>query len=992
MRSRRARYVTVCQQSLVTAAVLVVAVSAAGVRTLDIVPAPSAPTGAQASGLVTPDDATVLRERERRTPAPAPVEPATVDTAPVTPEVKEVAVRGVRGPAGGATEPEAEPKAEPQPEPTRLVARSAAQPVEGYATVGVTWKSGADYDEDQIAVQLRTKDGGRWSRWSPAEYHDEHAPEPSEAARSERPGTDAIVVGDVDAVQMRTLTTDGTTPPDLELAVIDPGAGSTEVEEPALDTSRMRQPEAAQAEQQETAAPSSARVDTASLSAMRVAPKPQIFSRAQWGANESLRGSKPSYGTVKTGFIHHTVNANTYKESDVPSLLRGIYAYHTQSRGWSDIGYNFLVDRFGRIWEGRYGGIDRAVVGAHTLGYNEVSFAMSAIGNFDVAQPPQAVVNAYAALMAWKLSLSDVRADATRLYVKNKYFQGINGHRDAGSTACPGRYLYAKLPEIRKAAARIQAGAAPSAPAPSPTPTPTAPSTTFTSPTQTPRAAKPQPSGGSFPRSTNLVGSSYPDLVVRQQGTGAVRILPTEGQTGLGAPVSTAVDWAGKVDLLAAVGDVTGDGRGDVVGRAVNKGLLRVYRGDGTGRINPTGIRATDRFTTADMIVGAGDWDRDGRNDLIVRTKAAGRLYLAPGLGNGTFGTFRLLSTDWRGVTSTAPAGDLTGDGRPDLVAVRSGVAYVVPGTASGLGTWIKARTLGSAYDAVVGGGRDLSGNTIGDVYARTPSGSVSVLTGDGKSGLGATLGAFPGGAGLAKLSAGSMTGSAEPDLVGLAGGGTRVVVVPHNGRRNIGYRVGSGVILPAATQVLSVGDWNRDGKGDLLTRQNDDDTLKLRLGRGDGKFASPTVISHGWKSFTTLAAVGDVTGDGFPDLIGRTAKGRATIFPGNGRTGMLAPIYAPASLRSFNLIGSGTFEPGDMPASTFVSPDGSFVPFVGNAGSTVGGYTWTVGPGDVDGDGRPDLVARDSAGTVWLLPGTATGVGARRFLASGYGSYDLGG
>ena len=120
----------------------------------------------------------------------------------------------------------------------------------------------------------------------------------------------------------------------------------------------------------------------------------------------------PSYGTVKTGFIHHTVNTNNYTAEQVPSLLRGIYAYHTQSRGWRDIGYNYLVDRFGRIWEGRYGGVTRAVVGAHTLGYNEVSFAMSAIGNFDIARPPAAVLTAYARLFAWKLSLYNIRADA----------------------------------------------------------------------------------------------------------------------------------------------------------------------------------------------------------------------------------------------------------------------------------------------------------------------------------------------------------------------------------------------------------------------------------------------------------------------------------------------------------------------------------------------------------------------------------------------------
>ena len=87
--------------------------------------------------------------------------------------------------------------------------------------------------------------------------------------------------------------------------------------------------------------------------------------------------------------MHHTVNANDYTEAQVPALLRSIYALPREvAAGWSDIGYNFLVDRFGRIWEGRYGGIDRPVVGAHTLNYNDDAFAMSAIGNFDTARRP----------------------------------------------------------------------------------------------------------------------------------------------------------------------------------------------------------------------------------------------------------------------------------------------------------------------------------------------------------------------------------------------------------------------------------------------------------------------------------------------------------------------------------------------------------------------------------------------------------------------------
>ena len=109
------------------------------------------------------------------------------------------------------------------------------------------------------------------------------------------------------------------------------------------------------------------------------------------------------------GFVHHTVNANDYSRDQVPAQLRGISSYHTQSKGWSDIGYNFVVDRFGRIWEGRYGGVDRAVVGAHTLGYNDVAFAASALGNVETTGPSSEMIDAYGRPFAWKLSVHGAR-------------------------------------------------------------------------------------------------------------------------------------------------------------------------------------------------------------------------------------------------------------------------------------------------------------------------------------------------------------------------------------------------------------------------------------------------------------------------------------------------------------------------------------------------------------------------------------------------------
>jgi len=810
-----------------------------------------------------------------------------------------------------------------------------------------------------------------------------------------------MIVGNVDRVQARLATFDGSIPRNLRLAVIDPGAGKLVRQGPAIDTALVPSPGVSPADPNAgssrdqfealgmSAEPSDGTQDSVSLSAMRFSPKPYIYSRAQWGANERMRDqSDPSFGTVRAGFIHHTVNANSYSSAQVPALLRGIYAYHTQSKGWRDIGYNYLVDRFGRIWEGRYGGVTRAVVGAHTLGYNEVSFAMSAIGNFDIASPPAAVVRAYARLFAWKLSLYNIRADDPRVYVKDRWLYAINGHRDVGSTACPGRYLYAKVPSIRALAQRIQdAAQAGSAPPPPPPPAP------FTSPTQSPRPAIAQPSGITFPRATNLAGARHPDLVLKSRSTGAIRVLPTGGQTGFGRAISSSGSWW-AMNLIAATGDLTGDGRGDVLARNARTGVTRVYRGFGAGHVSVAGISATRRFRSANLIVSAGDWNGDGHRDVLMRTKTTGALYLVPGTGTGAFGMPRRLSRSWGGFTSTAVAGDLTGDKRPDIVGINKGVLIVVPNTANGsLGRRIARGTVGNAYNAVLGGAGDLDGDGVGDVVVRSSrTGAFAILTGRSGGSFGPTLGWFPSPAGMANLSAGQMTGGAQPDVVGTNATGSRLVVLPSNGRVNVYKPLPDNLRVPTATQVLSVGDWNRDGKGDVITRQDGGDTLMLRPGQGDGTFGTRVLMGKGWGPIVRLSAVGDVTGDKFPDLVGKTAEGVMRIFPGNGRTSFLAPVVASASLRTFNQMGAGWWRPSSMPGSSFVSSDGSFVPFAGTTGGDLSGYDWVIGPGDVDGNGVADLVVRDASGTLWLLPGTSRGYTGRRYLAAGYQGYSLGG
>ncbi|MEH0578274.1 peptidoglycan recognition protein [Streptomyces sp. B21-108] len=198
-----------------------------------------------------------------------------------------------------------------------------------------------------------------------------------------------------------------------------------------------------------------------------IGPRPTIVTRRGWGADESLRESGFRYTTsVKAAFVHHTASGNSYKCSEAPSVIRGIYRYHVKSMGWRDIGYNFLVDKCGKIYEGRAGGVAKPVLGAHTLGFNTNSMGIAVLGTFSSAQPNSATVTAVARLTAWKLGLfganpkgkTYLKSAGGNLYAKGKNVRlnVISGHRDGYATECPGAQLYGKLGSARSTAARYQ--------------------------------------------------------------------------------------------------------------------------------------------------------------------------------------------------------------------------------------------------------------------------------------------------------------------------------------------------------------------------------------------------------------------------------------------------------------------------------------------------------------------------------------------------------
>ncbi len=202
---------------------------------------------------------------------------------------------------------------------------------------------------------------------------------------------------------------------------------------------------------------------------MHVAPRPRIVPRSAWADDGANSQPPPRYDDkVVAVFVHHTDSPNGYACADVPRIIRALYAGQIGNRRWDDIGYNFLVDRCGTIYEGRAGGIERAVTGAHTQGFNHRTSGIAAIGTFtEGTAVPRPMTDSIAALAAWKLGLADIDPRArVRLVSSNglsRYEAGatallptLAGHNDGYMTSCPGAALSALLPYIRDKAAHLQ--------------------------------------------------------------------------------------------------------------------------------------------------------------------------------------------------------------------------------------------------------------------------------------------------------------------------------------------------------------------------------------------------------------------------------------------------------------------------------------------------------------------------------------------------------
>ncbi len=864
----------------------------------------------------------------------APVATVGLDPAkatpphPVTPTTRTVPLQSAGTATLRASGSSAADSAGPAPADAARGALSAQVPIaDRLAVIGVTWPTGAVGADDTVQVRVRGAAG--WSPWQDLEADsDEHAPDAStregkRVASLSRGGT-APFVAEGSAVQARVLSVDTRLGTDLVLDVVDPGRS-----------------------------PADATVGAAPAGAAAAATtRPTIYSRARWGADESIRRADPGYGQVHVAFVHHTDGSNTYSRSDVPAILRGIYAFHVKGRGWNDIGYNFLVDRFGRTWEGRYGGVSKAVIGAHTLNYNSYSFGVSVMGTFTTVTPNTAIKTALANLIAWKFSLYGVTLPGITV-AGDKRFARISGHRDANQTSCPGQRLYSALTEIRS---RVRARLG------------TLPVTRITRDADGNRQpdvlAYPTPSGGS--------------------GAGPVTVFRTQSRT----PVVTAYTtlgsgWNALVEPTV-VPDLTGDGNADIVAQVPWTGRIRVYPGDGHGGISSDFAWSSSRWGNVTALP-VGDVTGDGHADLLS-IGSGGRFYLFPGDGAGHFPSHTLVASGWRGYRSVTVGPDRTNDGIPDITAVRpDGRLVWAPVLAGGkIGTQHSLGTgWGSLSPVLSAGDLDQDGNP--DVLARESRGVMRTYYGNPDGTLSRWNRWGHGWSVLRSLSAGvDVTGDGIPDIVGVdptRGSGTLRVYAGRT-TRDLGPSFAA-TGLDGADWAQLAGDIDGDGYADILARVGDQ--LLVARGAAGLTFHTPVVVGpSGWGQMTLLAAVGDISYDGVPDLIAVRGNGRVDRYAFRRNFTYSAPLELEqgwGSLRGATGVGAWNDDAnGDI---VTLSADGTLSLWRGSGDAPLldsvvlrraTPLTQLVGVGDYNGDGLPDIVGMDGAGRLWLYSSLSDG------------------
>jgi len=300
--------------------------------------------------------------------------------------------------------------------------------------VGLRWARGS---RAEAMVRARRR-GGDWTPWMRLHETGDHGPDHGRAAA---PGTDPAFVGTADELQLRVRGN----PRALRARFVR-----------ALPTATVARRVGERLRRRASA--------SARPSRQISGPTVRVITRSEWGGDTVPPRTDPAYGDVQAAFVHHTVTTNDYAPEDSAGIVLGIARYHRDSNGWNDIGYNFLVDKYGQVFEGRAGGIEAPVIGAQAQGYNSVSTGVACLGTFSEIAQSEAGMDALARLIGWKLALHGVPVQGTVTVTSaggssNRYPAGtlvtlerISGHRDGDATSCPGDVLYGQLADLRNRA------------------------------------------------------------------------------------------------------------------------------------------------------------------------------------------------------------------------------------------------------------------------------------------------------------------------------------------------------------------------------------------------------------------------------------------------------------------------------------------------------------------------------------------------------------
>jgi GH25 family lysozyme M1 (1,4-beta-N-acetylmuramidase) len=477
----------------------------------------------------------------------------------------------------------------------------------------------------------------------------------------------------------------------------------------------------------------------------------------------------------------------------------------------------------------------------------------------------------------------------------------------------------------------------------------------------------------------DLNGDGIPDLLARDP-SGNLTFFAGKGTTGSGGQWSSGLQsglnissgWRSFTAIIAC-GDLNGDQKPDLLARDLS-GNLVFFAGSGTTGSSgqwssglQSGLSISAGWSGYDMIVGAGDLNHDGHNDLVARQPGGALIYFSGTGSTGKGGAWSSglnsgwqIGSGWNVYDVIISAGDLNRDGTADLMArTPSGGLYFYAGTghtglaSSGLTPAVPVASGWSTYDPIVAAG-DLNGDGKADLLERLPDGSMSFSAGTSAGSLARAVPISQGWAGYNLIvGAGDLNNDGVSDILARDGSGN-LTFFAGKGTTGTGGAWSSGLNpgVPVSAgwsgfkAIIAPGDMNGDGKPDLLAEDYDGNLIFFagtgRTGVGgewSSGFGSGVPVSAGWNGFSSVVGVGDMDGDGHPDLMATSADGTLSFFPGTGATG--AGGAWSSGLRSDGQIGSGW-----------------------NAYKTV------LGAGDLNGDKRPDIVARDYGGNLYFYAG----------------------